>query len=1483
MKKRFLSIILCLCLVVGVFPISVLASATYSVTYDANGGTISGGTTYTVGGIAAGKIAITNLTPSWKNYEFLGWSQKKDATMPEYLAQGGNGTKKEFTLSKDIVLYAVWQPKVVDIEIYKPVTKIYVGETETLDTKITTKANTQSDALVSWTSSDPSVLLIEKYTGQLIPIKKGTVTITAAAGRDNPKSDSCEITVKDDKDVDINIDRRGMSMTIGETDDVPDDDLEWISIDPDVAVIDGDEVIANGAGKTAIVAFDGEDDIEVCWVEVYATLTLNANGGSFGRSKIYELETNEGQIDLSYKYVPERSGYNFSGWSKTATAKVADYKKNETIYLSSDSELFAVWQKEVKEFWKDDTDTDWYDKDEDVFYISAPEELAGLAELVNDGENFDDCTIYLQADIDLCGEKNKGHWTAIGTKETPFCGEFDGCGYTISGLYVSETVSQKDCYVGLFGYLDDAGIRNLGVDGFVSGSKSADKTSSESSKSSGYFGGLAGYASDCLIENCWNTVSVEGVDYIGGFLGFAEELKIENCWFAGETEQSNSSDYIGAFIGYAENSETGSCYYQKGSSYSAVGKSDKNSDFSDVEEYKKADLCSEDFVEILNDWVEDQDDDSYILWDISDATSDSGYPDFIKSVLWTGVIDTDWYDKSQVTFTITTAEELAGLAELVNDGTTFKGKEILLGADITIGYHHNWTPIGNYDDSFCGIFDGRGYEIKSIQVVDNRGEEIGLFGVVEDAMICNLGVSDCKFKQTDDDGTAGSVVGLATDSSIINCWSVSECETEGIGGGIVGEIDGSNVYNCWFVGSVSGDVEGAIAGKAKNKANIANCYYLSRSAHEICEETSKDSSVSGEAMTNKEMLSDDFVDSLNEWVKKQNSEQYFSWKKQTNNYPCFSSLLVTVVSISLDSTTLRLNAGESKTLKATVQPENATYSDITWTSSNEKSVTVKDGVITAIADGEAEITAAIGEKTAICRVVVGSGGIVSADNSCYKTCFIAEKSSKFIDLSGKQEISAAEALAVCTELGFTADCSFSFTDQDMLTRETACELICKQVIKNQNPEIAKDISFDDIDSNRWSNNYISYLVKEGIINGVTTKLFMPNTLISGTAFCEVLLASVGWLHLEGKDSISIPETLANATYCISLDENIVDPEVIVDSEYALNRLLLNGCVKAGIDVQVELLDDLKIIIFLDKYIGNDETVVLTASNIISQYEKTAASAAYAVTGLENGAVTKIICSVEDFDVGDSANVVYYGSSGKYSSKSVSIEDRNQVVFTVKVFGQFIIIPKDQYKASDWDPMKNFVKNVVYNGFSDVSESAWYGEEGQGVVKSAVQLGIMNGDVSGTFRPTDNIKIGEAIKMAAVVRNIYQGNQESFTKSRLEDHWAQPYADFCIEQGMFNENEFSNFEAYATRAQMAFIFSKALPSFESINNVTYSDIPDVTSSTNYAEQILSLYCAGVLTGDAGDHSFRPNENINRAEAAAIIARVALISERVNMSF
>ena len=81
---------------------------------------------------------------------------------------------------------------------------------------------------------------------------------------------------------------------------------------------------------------------------------------------------------------------------------------------------------------------------------------------------------------------------------------------------------------------------------------------------------------------------------------------------------------------------------------------------------------------------------------------------------------------------------------------------------------------------------------------------------------------------------------------------------------------------------------------------------------------------------------------------------------------------IVVTSVKLDKTELALTVGDAAVqLKASVAPDNATDKTVTWTSDKPAVATVDaTGKVTAVAEGEATITAKAGDKTATCKVTV---------------------------------------------------------------------------------------------------------------------------------------------------------------------------------------------------------------------------------------------------------------------------------------------------------------------------------------------------------------------------------------------------------------------------------------------------------------------------------------------------------------------------------
>ncbi len=185
----------------------------------------------------------------------------------------------------------------------------------------------------------------------------------------------------------------------------------------------------------------------------------------------------------------------------------------------------------------------------------------------------------------------------------------------------------------------------------------------------------------------------------------------------------------------------------------------------------------------------------------------------------------------------------------------------------------------------------------------------------------------------------------------------------------------------------------------------------------------------------------------------------------------------------------------------------------------------------------------------------------------------------------------------------------------------------------------------------------------------------------------------------------------------------------------------------------------------------------------------------------------------------------------------------------------------------------FAKTQTYDGrFADVPAAEWYASE----VTNAFELGLMNGTGDNSFEPNGEVLVSEAVTMASRAAALYAGD----TIPDASGEWYQKYVNYALSKGFIAEGQFDSFDRAAKRHEVALIFQKALPAdyFTAKNDV--ADIPDVSEKQSYRDALLTLYRAGVVMGSDSYGNFRPEDNITRAEAAAIINRVALPENRLS---
>ena len=519
----------------------------------------------------------------------------------------------------------------------------------------------------------------------------------------------------------------------------------------------------------------------------------------------------------------------------------------------------AVFEKETADFEGEGTAANPYK-------IQNVDDLKKLAENVNNGEAYANTYFKLTANIDLKNEP----WTPIGTKvytgefgqsETRhFKGTFDGDGHQIANL----TITGRNEYVGLFGYVRNATIQNCNVAGEVSGYNFAGgivgavdgKTNNILNCSfqgnvtgNMYVGGIVGQVQNqCEVSSCYAIGTVHGGNdkvggiagegrgaikncyvladvsasgkFAGGITGDTYNLAIENCYYSGMVSASGSA---GGIVGNAWGGTIKNCVSLAESvtgsnanrivgenratltdNYAWDGTTVNNAT---VSADNAAGLNGADLT-YTNETLSPQFSDIFGSDNSAWEFTDNGLP-ILKNVGGTQFselpkcmtgVGFDGFGIKTNPYLIEDAKDLKLLAEKVNSGERYEGKYFKQTADIDLN-NEPWTPIGT---------------------VINNGKDAKPFKGTFDGD----GYKITNLKVTGNSNNAG-LFGYTQDATIKNCNVTGEVKGFNDVGGIVGNADGkTQILSCSFRGDVTGEDSyiGGIAGSARG--TIKNCYAL---------------------------------------------------------------------------------------------------------------------------------------------------------------------------------------------------------------------------------------------------------------------------------------------------------------------------------------------------------------------------------------------------------------------------------------------------------------------------------------------------------------------------------------------------------------------------------------------------------------------------------------------------------------------------------
>ncbi|HWP80822.1 MAG TPA: GLUG motif-containing protein [Candidatus Acidoferrum sp.] len=186
------------------------------------------------------------------------------------------------------------------------------------------------------------------------------------------------------------------------------------------------------------------------------------------------------------------------------------------------------------------------------------------------------------------------------------------------------------------------------------------------------------------------------------------------------------------------------------------------------------------------------------------------------------------------TYTVTTAGELAWVAQYVNNGDgDFDGYTIKLGADIDLSAHY-WAPIGG-SNPFRGNFDGNGYRISGL-TISGALKHAGLIGwayynTVEDVELDGVSI---EVTYGGEYVYTGGLAGRSSGASFINCSvagdvSLTAGNYNAYCGGLVGKQEyGGSIEGCSVSGTVTASMNmletycGGLAGSIMD-ACVSDC------------------------------------------------------------------------------------------------------------------------------------------------------------------------------------------------------------------------------------------------------------------------------------------------------------------------------------------------------------------------------------------------------------------------------------------------------------------------------------------------------------------------------------------------------------------------------------------------------------------------------------------------------------------------------------
>ena len=547
-----------------------------------------------------------------------------------------------------------------------------------------------------------------------------------------------------------------------------------------------------------------------------------------------------------------------------------------------------------------------------------------------------------------------------------------------------------------------------------------------------------------------------------------------------------------------------------------------------------------------------------------------------------------------------------------------------------------------------------------------------------------------------------------------------------------------------------------------------------------------------------------------------------------------------VTGVTLDKNTLELFTGNTATLTATVQPDNVSNKNVTWSSNNANVATVQDGTVTAVGAGEATIT------------------VTTADGNYTATCTVKVTDPVYGMTTDTTALNFGSAYT-----GYAQPAA-----QTVTVKNTGNQQVTVTLPTSTNYIITAGTNFDNGTAILAPNDTATFTVQPKA--GLSAGTYNETIEVTGTEGAAVTIPAS--FTVKSRPSYNPPTVSEETT------EAIADAQpgetVTVDLSHGSTKLdkeVFETLAGKDITLVVDLGDGVSWTVN-GSDIPEDADFTDIDLNVTMNSDGIPVNVVNAITG-EVGTVQITLAHNGDFgftmtltaplgkeNAGYWANLYHFNEEASTMTfeTAAPIGDDGSVSLSLSHASQYAIVIDDHNHG------------VVTLPFTDVSDSDWFYDP----VCFVYSQGLMTGTSENTFEP--NTPLSRAMLVAVLHRleGSPAASAGDFTDVADGDWYAQA-VNWAASVGVVNGFDDGTFQPNTaiTREQLAAILMNyAQYKGQDVSaRATLDTYNDATAISSWANDVMSWAVAeGLLTGVTNDQ-LQPQGNATRAQVAAILER------------